>query len=191
MEREKQFIKKELPTGTGRESEPKETLPAVEVANRVTWVNPDFPELPFNLKEGEPTKLGMFLTPKPKEGEQTFDLKVQELHGRSGLLGRAIFRDKQGRLYRDVDLKGIGRVEFKNSKPQVGHVETGQHGIEGIFQKNEADRLSSITETFLKLGTRTERYLAIINASEIIDEYGNKKNFINDGFFLGKKPRKW
>ncbi len=44
--------KKELPIGIGKAAEPKETLPAVEVKNRVTWVNPAFPEAPFKLKIG-------------------------------------------------------------------------------------------------------------------------------------------
>lgn len=36
--------------------------------------------------------------------------EVSGSHTRSGILGRVIFSDKEGRLYRDIDLKGIGYV---------------------------------------------------------------------------------
>ena len=55
---------KELPLGAGEEFQKerkKLTLPAVEVANAVDWVNPAFKKTaPFNLKEGKPTKLAFF-----------------------------------------------------------------------------------------------------------------------------------
>lgn len=174
MENEKQPYK-EIPTGTGRESEPKETLPAIEVDNEVEWVNPEFEKMPFNLKEGESTKLGIFLTPEPKEKEKSFDLKVMLKHGRSGLVGRAIFKDNQGRLYRDIDLKGAGKVEFKKSKPQVGRVERkGLDRVEGMLSAYKGKKSVNMAEKFLELGIRTERYLALIKLKEIIDENGEK-----------------
>lgn len=159
---------KEIPTGTGRESEPKETLPVIEVDNEVIWVNENFEEIPLKLKEGEPTKLGLFLTPKPKEGEKTVDLKVSEEHGRSALLGRAIFKDKQERLYRDIDLKGMGRVAGIEAK--VGDLWGGR----GIFDLEDALNNKNMAEKFLKAGIRTERYLALIKLKEIIDKNGQK-----------------
>lgn len=173
--------KKEIPTGTGRESEPKEILPAVEVQNEVMWVNKDFPELPFDIKEGESTKLGLFLTPKPKEGEKTFDLKASGGHYRSGLLGRVIFKDKEGRFYRDVDLKGMGRVFSRDSSGlefEVGEV-TRRHGGEkgqasGILDLEWAKHSRDMSEKFLEKGIRTERYIALIEPKEIIDSQGQK-----------------
>lgn len=169
MEKEPQFIKRQIPIGTGRESEPKEDLPAVEVDNEVIWVNPDFPELPLDIKEGEPTKLGMFLTPRPREGEKTFDLKVLEGHGRSGLLGRAIFKDTQGRLYRDIDLKGTGFIvggEVFKVRPR------GKESTSGILNLDWAKYAKDMSEKFLRAGIRTERYIALIKLNEIIDEKG-------------------
>lgn len=171
MEKEKQFYK-ELPTGTGRESEPKETLPAVEVDNEVEWVNPDFEKLPFSLKEGEPTKLGVFLTPKPKEEEQTVDLKVSREHGRSALLGRAIFQDKQRHLYRDLELKGIGTI---SGSLKAGTISSRREGTTwGILYLDNTLRAKEVAEEFLKAGIRAERYIAIIRLNEIVDEKGKK-----------------
>lgn len=173
-EKEKQFYK-ELPTGTGRESEPKETLPAIEVDNEVIWVNPAFSEMPFKLEEGASTELGLFLTPKPKKKDKAFYLKAMPLHGRSALLGRAIFKDNDGRFYRDIDLKGIGKVEFKKSKPKVGRVERRESGgTEGISSYLGIEKSAKMAEEFLELGIRTERYLALIELKEIINRKGKK-----------------
>lgn len=170
--------KKEIPTGTGRESEPKETLPAVEVQNEVIWVNPDFPELPFDIKEGEPTKLGLFLTPRPKEGEKNFDLKVAAEHRRSALLGRVIFKDKQGWFYRDIDLKGAGYSHITEDSIKVGRIQPHYLGDSnqacGILNLNWAKYARDMSEKFLKAGIRTERYIALIKLKEIVDNHGYK-----------------
>lgn len=185
FEKEKQFYK-EVPIGTGRKSEPKETLPTVEVDNEVLWVNKDFedPEkggMPFNLKEGESTKLGVFLTPKLKKNEKALDLRVRESHGRSALLGKAVFCDKQGRLYRDIDLKGIGHISserkgLKRKKMKVGEVRArGSSDIaEGILDLKYAVTARDKSEKFLEAGIRTERYLGFIKLKEIIDKTGKK-----------------
>lgn len=57
-------LERQLPVEIGGEKlkEGREILPAVEVANEVSWVNNKM-NLPFDLKVGEATKLGMFLTP--------------------------------------------------------------------------------------------------------------------------------
>lgn len=164
-----------LPIGSPEKAESKETLPAVEVANEVIWVNSNFPELPFDLKEGGETKLGLFLTPIPLL--KNFQLEVDWRHGRSALLGRVIFKDKQGNYYRDVDLKGMGHViSWDMSKIEVGETYQKDPGGEaiGIFKKRDAIEVKEISEKFAKAGIRTERFLAIIELKEIIDERGNK-----------------
>ncbi len=158
----------------------KETLPAVEVKNHVVYVNPNFPELPLNLEEGQPTKLGMFLTPELKTEEQAYPLEVRKDHGRTGVLGRFIFQDVVVRLYRDIDLKGIGSSKLKNGKMAVAKPGYGQESIGlppryyGIMGLSAANHDRDVSEELLKEGVRTHRVVAIIAIDEIIDNSGNK-----------------
>jgi len=164
-----------LPVGLGKEAESKETLPAIEVANEVSWVNPAFPEAPFDLKKGKSTDLGLFLTPQPKEG--SFSLGVSSEHGRSALLGQVIFKDKEGRFYRDIDLKGIGHVGGCVGKLKVNPVDfdhCSSERISGILDEGYVLSAVEMSEKFLKAGIRTERYLAIIELKEIVDDKGEK-----------------
>ena len=126
MEKINESQGKELPTGLGEKqlSRNRETLPAVEVSNIVEWVNNDFPELPIDIRKGEATKLGLFLSAGIQDaGQKIYDLEIKPFHARSGILGRVIFRDKENRLYRDIDLKGIGhnylKIDLLNSIPLV------------------------------------------------------------------------
>src|SRR3989338_2426942 len=112
----------EFPTGAAPELESqKEMLPAVEVKNHVVWVNPDL-DLPFDLKVGEPTKLGVFLSEPGRFSFLNFlaqkpkNLEAEVNHNRSILLGRVIFAEKEKsegerQLFRDIDIKGSGYVE--------------------------------------------------------------------------------
>lgn len=168
---------KQIPIGYPEKAKSPEVLPVVEVANKVIWVNPDFPEMPFDLKKGKSTNLGLFLTPESK-GEN-FSLEVDWRHGRSALLGRVIFKDKQGNFYRDVDLKGIGPIiSWQPPKVEVGEIyQKNSEEFRGIFNKEDALEVKEISEKFIKAGIRTERFLAIIELDilkEIFDEKGNK-----------------
>ncbi len=190
----KEKIERQLPTGIGGEKlkENRETLPAVEVANEVSWVNNKM-NLPFDLRVGEPTKLGMFLTPNPQEDQSTFNLEVSGSHTRSGILGRVIFSDKDGRLYRDIDLKGTGFIQrdlsfnWENVEIKVAPVEghygetSGKRsefsyfgGSTGIANQELIRRDVNYSEKFLKAGIRTHRVIAVVDLKEIIDASGNK-----------------
>jgi len=166
--------KKFLSLGLPEKAKSKETLPAIEVANEVIWVNPNFPEMPFNLEKGKKTSLGLFLTPKP-QGKRFF-LEVSSLHRRSALLGHFFFEDKQGHLYRDIDLKGVGHIEFfEESKPTVEEIVfRNLKESYGILDYQEAVKVVKITEEVSQFGIRTERYISLIALKEIIDKDGNK-----------------
>ncbi|MDO8496074.1 MAG: hypothetical protein Q7S43_01330 [bacterium] len=185
---------RQLPVGIGGAElkKDRETLPAIEVANEVAWVNNKM-NSPFDLKVGRQSRLGMFLTPNPQEGENIFNLEVSESHTRSGILGRVIFNDKEGRLYRDIDLKGMGYitsgpdVDGKGYKREVGQVlgsygkisgEQSQFsyflGTTGIANQELIRRDIDFSEKFLKAGIRTHRVIAVIDLTEIIDEDGKK-----------------
>ncbi len=172
-------IEKQLPIGLGQTelSKDRTLLPAVEVANEVGWVNNKM-NLPFQLKVGESSRLGMFLSPDPKEGENVHDLEVSSSHTRSGILGRVIFSDKEGRLYRDIDLKGIG-INRDNEVQDVGDIISSSHfsgfiGTPGISNEELIRRDIKYSELFLKAGIRTHRVVALIELKEIIDRNGEK-----------------
>lgn len=158
------------------------TLPAVEVKNEVVWVN-DKVAMPFVFEEGKPSKLGVFMTPKPKEGEPVFNLGVTDEHFRSGDLGKVVFRDKDNPklLYRDVDLKGPGGFEVVEGNFQVAelYAETRKEtpygeGIWGVMNRDFAEYDRDMSEMFVKMGLRTHRVLTIIKLKELIDPEGNK-----------------
>ena len=173
-----------LPVGEGKKLEAtKETLPVVEVANEVVYVNPAFEKsIPFNLKVGEATNLGIFLTPSEQDTERR--VEVNKLHQRAGVVGRVVFQDKERRLYRDVDLKGIGylgmvegepgeesqKLTVKPVKPQG----TQGEGVWGLLGLHSAMRAKDMEEQLLELGVHTTRTVSIIELKEIVDENGNK-----------------
>ncbi len=174
---------KNLPIGIGGEKLEghKETLPVSEVANEIIWVNPHI-QTPFALEIGKDCKLGMFLNPKPNESQKNFLLEVKRGHGRSGILGRVIFKDDEGRMYRDIDLKGVGNVihEFyvNTGKFRVGATETrtdpANLSTEGILYLPYANHDMRMTEQFLEKGIRTYRIVAMIELKELIDANGIK-----------------
>ena len=158
------------------------TLPAVEVKNEVVWVN-DKVAMPFVFEEGKPSKLGIFFTPKPKEGEPIFSLGVTDEHFRSGNLGKVIFQDKENpkRVYRDVDLKGVGGFIKENKELVVDplYEDTRKRtpygkGIWGIMNAFPAEYDRDMSEKLIALGLRTHRVLAIIRLKELVGPDGNK-----------------
>ena len=82
------------------------TLLFTPVKNRVIMVNPNI-HAPLRLVQGEPSPLGLFAIREntwPEEAE--IALEIMPGHSRSALLTRALFSDNEGRIYRDIDLKG-------------------------------------------------------------------------------------
>lgn len=184
-------FERQLPTGIGGEKlkEDRETLPAVEVDNEVSWVNNNL-DLPFDLKVGEPTSLGLFLTSKILISDSSFPIETSMGHSRSGLLGRVIFKDKQGNLYRDIDAKGLGysTISYQEGEQKVGKVKKAESdgtarsttggwytkGTLGILNDSLARRDIRFTREFMKAGIRTHQPIALIELKEIIDEFGNR-----------------
>ncbi len=79
------------------------------VKNNVLMVNPNISS-PLKLEKGKTSPIGLFADKtrtKPSEAGQ-IGLEILPRHLRSTLLARAIFRDNQGNLYRDIDIKGAG-----------------------------------------------------------------------------------
>lgn len=147
------------------------------VKNKVLEVNPDV-YTPLKLEEGKPSPLGLFaaeaLKEKPKElPEGKHALEVWREHGRTAILGRAIFKDKEGRFYRDIDLKGIGAVRDVDlgTRPGIPGIMPGYHQEtkhRGLLDKESAFYDYQMSEKFLAAGIRAPRVLAIIELEELI-----------------------
>lgn len=178
---------RELPRGKGGELEQyaskhwrERLVQFSEVKNTVEWVNPDFPHLPFKLEEGKPTPLGMFAEMSfPTEAHRRLKqegmgkrlLEVAPEHRRTALMGRAIFQDAQGRLYRDVDIKGIGSLEFPSAGEGVHVTQPGSEldiGRRGLLDSDLALYDRDMSEAFLRAGISTSRTLGIIKLEELI-----------------------
>ncbi len=186
-----------LPVGDGGELEGRadrnkreRTLRFAPVKNRVIMVNPNI-HAPLRLIQGEPSPLGLFAireNTRPDEGE--IALEVMHGHSRSALLTRALFSDREGRTYRDIDLKGTGAVykDSPRSRPYV--VAPGAHkgsgNMEGLLEKDFAFHDYELSEEFLKVGIRTHRVIGIIRLWEVLSDservslWGNSKFTVLD-----------
>ncbi len=178
----------EAPIGKAKELEAvKETLPTLEVENTVLWVNPEL-QLPFKLEVGQPTELGIFLTPQSEMSkDRSRRVEVSLHHKRSGFLGRVIFSEKKKdgvrpELYRDIDVKGLGYLNKRKILPKsrVGVVPVkqlkhyGKVVTLGIMNLEDAQKDAFMAELLHKQGVRTHRAIAIISLDEIIDAEGKK-----------------
>lgn len=161
----------------------KNTLPALEIKNSVNWINPAFEAtLPFDLKNGKNSDLGIFLTPNPQEypEEQAKQMVVmpEKISGRAVSLDNTSFQDKDGNMYRDIDLKGTGTfLRTPDGGYVVGEVSKRLNDpkqAKGLQDFNIANADKDCTEMFLEKGVRTHRVLAIIDLEEIIDNTGKK-----------------
>lgn len=201
---EKKF---ELPTGKARELTKEywqdiheHLLLFDKVDNRVIFAN-DEVFFPLKLKEGESSPLGVFAEKAlSKELENIEQLSSEEkkkimeawpFHQRSALLGRIIFADKEGRTYRDIDVKGIGSLQWLGmGKARVSHLgERLDPGIRGLLDEDMAFYDMQMSEEFTKAGIRTSRVLGIIKLNEMIYheekisiEQAKKKDIIDKDF---------
>ena len=157
-----------LPLGAGGELEKqKETLPTTEVDNEVIWTNPAFEgQLPFKLEEYKRTNLGLFLSPEGSADSK--QVEIHEFHTRSAILGRVIFRDKDGSLYRDVDIKGLGSSESRRQYKGLRY--GGVNAVPGILDEASALKDQYFEEKLFEAGVRTPRTLALVRLREILTE---------------------
>ncbi len=148
-----------------------------EVKNIVIYVNPEF-YIPFKLEEGKESPLGLFAKSaikrrKPKvyhKNRIPFELWASN-HSRSSLLGRIIITDKQGNLYRDIDLKGNGYTEesYVSDKDNWSKIIIRRlRDDRGLARKDWALHDANLSEEFHRLGIRTHRVLAIIKLKQVI-----------------------
>src|SRR3989344_4365461 len=138
------------------------------VRNKVLAVNEDVYS-PFPLIEGKASPLGVFAHYPPQYHYSRFyrglKLETYEGHGRTAILGRILFSDKQGRVYRAVDLKGIGMVGPGGVCTPGRHREGGRTGV---LDEGSAFSAWQASENVLSAGIRTPRVLAIIGLEQLV-----------------------
>ncbi len=180
---------KEFPLGSPEFVEKRHELelPAVEVRNTVRHVNPAFKEVPFRIEEGKPTPLGLFFTPDEEkhdpESVRHMVIAPEWRSGRAGSLHPVIFRDTDGNLYRDVDVKGMGA--FRRHTPDKGSFYVREPGpVEdhdvtyastyGILDRRVAEYDEKRSEELIRAGIRTYRIIGNAELGEVIDKNGEK-----------------
>lgn len=89
---------------------------------------------------------------------------------------RLVFKDKQGRLYRDIDAKGIGYVS--ENRVKIPGEEHRPGFFNGFLESKNAFDDYKASERFISAGIRTPRVLGIIHPEEII--YGDEKISLED-----------
>lgn len=133
--------------------------------NKVLVANP---HLPFHFEVGKASGLGIFVGAGNSNTEGVSPPVLLERwpgHGRSLLFGRVVFQDKEGRFYRDLDLKGIG---YTGTDLQVGQEVKGWADKAGLLSKSWAEKDYEYSEKLLALGVRTHRVLALLQPEELI-----------------------
>jgi len=161
-----------------------------QVKNEVLEVNPALEEiLPLKLEVGKTSPFGLFAEaafqkkptelPSGKQALEVWPIRRESKflgtsgHGRSAILGRIVFRDNEGRTYRDIDLKGVGLLKQGNLVYQAVEVWTlgeavPEGGKKGLLDYDIAFADYQMSEDFLRAGIRTHRVLAILGLKELI-----------------------
>lgn len=152
----------------------REFFPAIDVNNKVVWVNPKI-LLPFNIQIGEKSDLGAFTVNPDSNILPKIWLGFENIHHRAGFLSEIVIADQQGIKYCGLDLKGIGYVtnpKGKNSLRVYQVRPRSENDSWGIWRKDKAEREIKITEDLISNGVRTYRIAAVIELKEIALPYG-------------------
>lgn len=160
-------------------------LEALKVNNEIIWVNPQIKRgnLPFNFKEGAKTNIAALIINIPSHFRNRIPRKARlsllafsPPHQRSAILGHVIFEDSKGRVYRDIDLKGVGYIlqALKGRTVIIGNIEIERRRATepralGIAYKSFVLTDIEYARRLASLGVRTHLPLAIIELKELPD----------------------
>lgn len=127
---------------------------------------------PFNIQECLPTDLGLFAFAAYTEqrlGDKDQLLEYWSRHSRSVIVGRVLFADRSGGIYRDLDLKGGGLLSgdlMVSVNRPGGKRNDGSRN--GLMEMEDAVNDFVRAEQLHSLGIRVARPLAIITLKELI-----------------------
>lgn len=157
-------MSKEWPIGQGQLlNQRAEKLPAICVDNKVVWINPNI-NAPFQLELGKKCDLGLLFLMRNTNGKQpSFFPEIRDGHNRSGILGRVVISDRQGNLYRDIDLKGLNMFGYTICE------DGRENAPRGLLDYSPAVSEAKITEKLHSDGIPTYRVIAIMELHQLID----------------------
>ncbi len=165
-----EFPSNKVPLGEAKKlNDAKNTWSTTETKNEVVWVNNQI-DFPFKINVGERTNLAALLS---LDKSDTREVELEKDHTRSAILGRVIFRDKQGNFYRDVDLKGIGLSIWVDGIPigtttdDIDKPRLRPGEVPGLQRIEAAHYEADFAEKLVKIGIRTSRVIAIARLDEI------------------------
>lgn len=177
---------KNYPVGLGGlRQETAEYLPVVEVKNRLIRFNQDFEGLvPLEFKTeniGKPSKLGRMFSHDPSNSRiEVIKFSLARI-SRAGVMSRALFKDKSGKVYRDLSVKGIGvciRIRDKGDQiwgvGPINSLRERTTDSEGICDISDLEKDWDLSEKFYSSGLRVPRPVAIIELEEIVSPKGGK-----------------
>ncbi len=170
-----------------------ERFPVIPIRNQVLWRNPDV-NLPYYVEEGHRTDLGVFLVNHSTGIKPPFYLEVEFSNHRVGILPTVPVSDRQGNIYYDSDLKGIGYVSAPKGKDKLRVFtirKRGENDTWGLWNLRKAYREVETTEHLQRQGIRTYRIGAIIKIDEVAFPNGDllsveearERGIINDDEF--------
>lgn len=159
-------------------------LPIVYVKSKIIWKSqePTFQEIISEL-EAAPQP-GFFLTSQKGDKE----VRVRWHLNRHCILKSDIFYDSKGKLYRDIDAKGVGYtrgfpIRFLSVRePEM----SGDMEMRGILHNDVAIEDCLNTEEIHDLGIRIARYIAQIELFELVNQKGEivPRSYFNEKFWL-------
>lgn len=157
------------------------TLPTLKLKNKVIFRDEKM-ILPFDIKQNEPTNLGLFLVnniPETRLSLKGPRLKVSIRNGRHADIGDIIHTDTQNIIFNFVDFKGIGHIgslNLENEHQPISvmdpYIRKGNTNSMGIWDKKTALRESELTEELSRKGLRTYRIDAVIELEQIATKKG-------------------
>ncbi|TSC85588.1 MAG: hypothetical protein G01um10148_974 [Parcubacteria group bacterium Gr01-1014_8] len=148
-------------------------MQTVQADNECTWEpDPSKMNSPLPVKKGERSPLGIIVKfAETMHGETLPGLRVgkRERHRRSGDVGEAYITDSTGRIYRDIDIKGLVHLSRRTGDilPWEARAGSDVQDVDGLLDKKWAEYDANMAEKFAELGIRTHRCLGVLQLKEV------------------------
>lgn len=159
-------------------------LPATQVDNEVVLTNTNaFPAL--NIEQGSKSPLGVFYSNNFEDTERLMEVDEYFAQAsRMGKYGKMIFSDNEGRLYRDITVKGIGgykrkfnprekdpKIKLTSVVPPNQKIHPSSLGVGNMW---DAVKDVELSERLIKAGVRAPRPVAVLKLKEVVIDTDKK-----------------